>query len=51
MLWGSVIQLLTGLGLAAPLRDAEEPAPAKLETKLLIGLLDFVIVLFRSGTW
>ncbi|MGC4745680.1 hypothetical protein ACLQ28_08465 [Micromonospora sp. DT201] len=46
MLWGSVIQLLTGLGLAAPLRDGDEPAPAKLVTKLVIGLLIFVMVFF-----
>lgn len=46
MLWGSVIQVLTGLGLSAPLRDGDEPAPAKLVTKLVIGLLIFVMVFF-----
>lgn len=46
MLWGAVIQLLTGLGLSAPLRDGDEPAPAKLVTKLVIGLLIFVMVFF-----
>ncbi len=46
MLWGALIQLLTGLGLAAPLRDGDEPAPAKLVTKLVIALLIFVMVFF-----
>ncbi|RLP91659.1 hypothetical protein [Micromonospora sp. CV4] len=48
MLWGAVIQLLTGLGLSAPLRDGDEPAPApaKLVTKLVIALLIFVMVFF-----
>lgn len=46
MLWGATIQVLTGLGLSAPLRDGHEPAPAKLVTKLVIGLLIFVMVFF-----
>nr|WP_230415906.1 hypothetical protein [Micromonospora tarapacensis] len=46
MLWGSVIQLLSGIGLAAPLRDGDEPAPAKLVTKLVLALLIFVMVFF-----
>ncbi|MFC0507945.1 hypothetical protein [Micromonospora costi] len=46
MLWGSVIQLLTGIGLAAPLRDGDEPSPAKLGVKLVIALLIFVMVFF-----
>ncbi|MEU7591042.1 hypothetical protein AB0A95_32715 [Micromonospora sp. NPDC049230] len=46
MLWGAVIQLLTGLGLSAPLRDGDEPALAKLVTKLVIALLIFVMVFF-----
>ena len=46
MLWGSVIQLLTGVGLSAPLRDGDEPAPAKLVTKLVLALLIFVMVSF-----
>ncbi|MGW5671251.1 hypothetical protein [Micromonospora sp. NPDC003776] len=47
MLWGAVIQVLTGLGLSAPLRDPDdEPAPAKLVTKLVIALLIFVMVFF-----
>lgn len=45
-LWGAAIQLLTGLGLSAPLRDGDEPAPAKLVTKLVIALLIFVMVFF-----
>ena len=31
MLWGSVIGLLTGIGLSAPLREGPEPAPASKE--------------------
>jgi len=46
MLWGATIQVLTGLGLAAPLRDGDEPAPAKLVTKLVFGLMIFVMVYF-----
>jgi hypothetical protein len=46
MLWGSVIGLLTGIGLSAPLRDGDEPAPAKLVTKLVLALLIFVMVFF-----
>ncbi|WP_328850689.1 hypothetical protein OG994_20825 [Micromonospora globbae] len=46
MLWGAVIQLLTGIGLSAPLRDGDEPSPAKLGTKLVIALLIFVMVFF-----
>lgn len=47
MLWGAIIQVLTGLGLAAPLREPDhEPAPAKLVTKLVIALLIFVMVFF-----
>ncbi|MEU4570708.1 hypothetical protein [Micromonospora sp. NPDC023956] len=46
MLWGSIIQLVTGLGLSAPLRDGDEPAPAKLVTKLVLALLIFVMVFF-----
>jgi hypothetical protein len=44
MLWGAVIQLISGTGLAAPLRDGNEPDPAKLVTKFLISLLIFVMV-------
>ncbi|MFC6015022.1 hypothetical protein ACFP2T_02265 [Plantactinospora solaniradicis] len=46
MLWGAGIQVLTGIGLSAPLRDGDEPAPAKLATKLVIGLMIFVMVFF-----
>jgi hypothetical protein len=46
MLWGATVQVLTGLGLSAPLREGNEPAPAKLATKLLIGLAIFVMVFF-----
>ncbi|MDG4833377.1 hypothetical protein O7627_29320 [Solwaraspora sp. WMMD1047] len=46
MLWGAVIQVVTGLGLAAPLRDGDEPAPAKLAVKLLLGLAIFAMVFF-----
>ncbi|MFY1675163.1 hypothetical protein ACN27G_35370 [Plantactinospora sp. WMMB334] len=46
MLWGAVLQVLTGIGLSAPLRDGDEPAPAKLVTKLVIGLMIFVMVFF-----
>lgn len=46
MLWGATIQVVTGLGLSAPLREGDEPAPAKLVTKLVIGLAIFVMVFF-----
>ncbi|MFI7607061.1 hypothetical protein ACIBTV_18235 [Micromonospora sp. NPDC049366] len=46
MLWGAAIQLLTGIGLSAPLRDGDEPAPAKLVTKFVIAVLIFVMVFF-----
>ncbi|MCX4474447.1 hypothetical protein C5N14_24195 [Micromonospora sp. MW-13] len=46
MLWGAVIMLLTGIGLSAPLRDGNEPDPAKLVTKLVLALLIFVMVFF-----
>ena len=48
MLWGSVIQLVTGLALSAPLRGGgdEEPSPVKLGVKLLIAVLIFIMVFF-----
>ena len=48
MLWGSVIQLVTGLALSAPLRGGgdDEPSPVKLAVKLLIAVLIFVMVFF-----
>ncbi len=48
MLWGSVIQLVTGLALAAPLRGGgdAEPSPVKLGVKLLLAVLIFVMIFF-----
>lgn len=46
MLWGAAIQVLTGIGLSAPLRDGDEPAPAKLVAKLVLGLAIFAMVFF-----
>nr|WP_221380157.1 hypothetical protein [Actinoplanes polyasparticus] len=46
VLWGSVIQLLSGLALAAPLRGGGdyEPSPIKLGVKLLLAILIFIMV-------
>ncbi|HEX5740256.1 MAG TPA: hypothetical protein VFY17_01735 [Pilimelia sp.] len=46
MLWGAVLQLLTGVALAAPLRGGgdAEPDPVKLGVKLLVAVLIFVMV-------
>lgn len=48
MLWGSIIQVLTGVALSAPLRGGgdAEPDPIKLGVKLLIALMIFVMVFF-----
>lgn len=48
MLWGALVQVVTGLGLSAPLRggDANEPDPAKLTVKAVIGLAIFAMVFF-----
>lgn len=46
MLWGAAIQVLTGVGLSAPLREGDEPSPAKLATKLVLGLMIFAMVFF-----
>jgi len=48
MLWGSVIQVVTGLALAAPLRGGgdKEPDPAKLAVKGVVAVLIFVMVFF-----
>ena len=48
MLWGAIIQLLTGIALSAPLRggDDKEPDPAKLAVKGVIALMIFVMVFF-----
>ncbi|MEV6634560.1 hypothetical protein AB0M54_27815 [Actinoplanes sp. NPDC051470] len=46
VLWGAIVQLLSGIGLAAPLRGGgdAEPDPIKLAVKLVIALLIFVMV-------
>ena len=46
MLWGSIIQLVTGLALSAPLRGGgdDEPSPVKLGVKLLLAVLIFIMV-------
>jgi hypothetical protein len=46
VLWGSVIQLVSGLGLAAPLRGGgdAEPDPVKLGVKLVIAVMIFIMV-------
>lgn len=48
MLWGAAIQVVTGIVLAAPLRDDpdDEPAPAKLAVKGLLAVMIFVMVFF-----
>ncbi|WP_189114465.1 hypothetical protein [Pilimelia terevasa] len=47
MLWGAIVQVVTGLALAAPLRDeGDEPAPAKLAVKAVIAVLIFIMVFF-----
>lgn len=44
MLWGAAVQLLTGLALAAPIRDGGEPAPAKLVVKLVLAVVIVIMV-------
>lgn len=45
MVWGALLQLVTGIALSAPLRgDDPEPAPAKLVVKLVLALLIAVMV-------
>lgn len=46
MLWGAIIQVVTGLALSAPLRDGHEPPTAKLAVKGLIGLAIFAMTFF-----
>lgn len=48
MLWGSIIQVLSGIGLSAPLRGGgdDEPDPAKLIVKAVIAVLIFIMVFF-----
>jgi hypothetical protein len=46
VLWGSIIQLVTGIALSAPLRGGgdAEPSPIKLGVKLLFAILIFIMV-------
>jgi hypothetical protein len=46
MLWGAIIQVVTGVALSAPLRGGgdDEPSPVKLGVKLLIAVLIFIMV-------
>jgi hypothetical protein len=46
ILWGAIVQLVTGLALAAPLRGGgdAEPDPVKLGVKALLAVLIFVMV-------
>ena len=46
VLWGSIIQLVSGLALAAPLRGGgdAEPDPIKLGVKGLFAVLIFIMV-------
>jgi hypothetical protein len=46
MLWGSVIQVVTGLALAAPWPDRADPPAAKLAVKLVLAIMIFVMVFF-----
>jgi hypothetical protein len=48
MLWGSIIQVVTGIALSAPLRGGgdDEPGPVKLGVKLLLAVLILVMVFF-----
>ncbi len=48
MLWGVTIQLVTGLALAAPLRDDKNDAPdtTMLAIKLVVALMIFAMVFF-----
>jgi hypothetical protein len=48
MLWGAIIQVLTGIALSAPLRGGgdAEPSPVKLGVKLLLAVLILVMVFF-----
>jgi hypothetical protein len=46
MLWGAIIQVVTGIALSAPLRGGgdQEPDPIKLVVKAVIGVLIFIMV-------
>jgi hypothetical protein len=46
MIWGAGAQLVTGLALSAPLREGDEPQPAKLAVKLVVALMIFAMVFF-----
>ena len=46
MLWGAIVQVVTGIALSAPLRDGDEPPTAKLAVKAVIGLAIFAMVFF-----
>jgi hypothetical protein len=46
MLWGAVIQLVTGIALSAPLPRDVQPDPVKLAVKGVIAVLIFVMVFF-----
>ena len=48
MVWGAGIQVVSGLGLAAPLRGGgdNEPDPLKLVVKGVVGVMIFVMVFF-----
>jgi hypothetical protein len=46
MLWGSVIQVVTGVALSAPLPRDHQPDPAKLAVKGVVAVLIFVMVFF-----
>lgn len=47
MLWGSVIQLVSGVALAAPIRpEGDEPPTGKLVVKLVLAVVIFVMVFF-----
>ena len=47
MLWGAVIQVVTGLALAAPLPRPKQPEPAKLAVKLVLALM----IAQRAADW
>jgi hypothetical protein len=48
MLWGSIIQVVTGLALSAPLRDdpAAEPDKVKLVVKGVVAIAIFTMTFF-----
>jgi hypothetical protein len=48
MLWGAIIQVVSGVGLAAPLRGGgdNEPSMVKIGVKLIIAIMILVMVWF-----